>query len=89
VPIAVRKISSQGQVNVPKEVCKLLGVKPGEKIEYALNESGEIVIKKSNPLSTADNEYKEAVIGGGMSWASAAQSLSIESKPSRGLYDKI
>jgi antitoxin PrlF len=50
-------ISSKGQVTVPAEVRKRLGVKPGDRVEFAL-ENGRTVFK---PLRDEENPFEKWV----------------------------
>ncbi len=50
-------ISSKGQVTVPAEVRKRLGVKAGDRIEFAL-ENGRTVLK---PLRDEENPFEKWV----------------------------
>lgn len=47
------KISSQGQVSVPVEVRRTLGVEPGAIIEWAV-ESGQVVVRKKGRFTWDD-----------------------------------
>ncbi|MDR2163738.1 MAG: AbrB/MazE/SpoVT family DNA-binding domain-containing protein [Clostridiales Family XIII bacterium] len=38
------KLSANGQITVPAEIRRLLGLNPGDKILLSQNESGEIVL---------------------------------------------
>ncbi|MFO1152647.1 MAG: AbrB/MazE/SpoVT family DNA-binding domain-containing protein [Rhodospirillales bacterium] len=39
-------ITSKGQVTLPKAVRERLGVRPGEEVQFRLNDQGEVVIEK-------------------------------------------
>ncbi len=48
------KITSKGQITVPLEVRKELGVKPGDKIRFEKNEDQEITVRpvrKESPFA--------------------------------------
>jgi len=47
------KISSKGQIVIPREVRKKLGVKGGEKL-LVLTRDGDIVLRKTKELSLDD-----------------------------------
>ena len=49
--LALAKVSSNGQITIPSEVRKALGVLPGGKVLFYQNAAGEIVI--ANPSSDA------------------------------------
>ncbi len=46
-------VSSKGQVVVPKEICKHLGIAQGDKITFALDAEGQVTVKaiKSSPFA--------------------------------------
>lgn len=45
------KISANGQITVPAEIRRLLGLKSGDKILFFQNPSGEIVINNASSQS--------------------------------------
>ena len=51
------KISANGQITVPVEIRRLLGLRPGDKLLLFQNESGEIVLgnASANALQKAQN----------------------------------
>ena len=42
------KIYSNGQITVPVEICRLLGLKPGDKILLLQKKNGEIVVSNAS-----------------------------------------
>ena len=60
------KISSQGQVTVPIEIRRLLGLKEGDKILFFQRENGEVVI---------DNASATAIIKAQKAFSGIAQEL--------------
>lgn len=52
---ASSKISSKGQITVPLEVRKRLGVKEGDRVEFVV-ENGRTIIR---PAQTDDNPFLE------------------------------
>ena len=40
-------ITQKGQVTLPKMVRERLGIRPGEEVEFRLNEHGEVVVEKA------------------------------------------
>lgn len=40
------KITTKGQVTIPQELRRLLGVMPGDKISFEARDDGQVVIKK-------------------------------------------
>lgn len=55
------KISANGQITVPVEVRRLLGLKSGDKILFFQNQDGEIVV--SNASSNAIRKAQSAFAG--------------------------
>ena len=47
------KITARGQVTVPERMRKALQLSPGDEVEFRLNDSGELVLRKAAP--TPDN----------------------------------
>jgi len=61
--IAQSKITAQGQISVPAEVRKKLGVGPGSILEW--NESnGQVVVRRSGRYTSTD--IHEALFAGGL-----------------------
>lgn len=57
--IATAKISSQGQVTLPKAVRDKLNIHNGELIIFTINENKEIKIKNANELEISHIESEE------------------------------
>jgi AbrB family looped-hinge helix DNA binding protein len=51
--IATSKVTAQGQISVPAEVRRRLGLVPGSVLEWD-DRSGEIVVRKAGRHSSAD-----------------------------------
>jgi AbrB family looped-hinge helix DNA binding protein len=51
--IEVAKISSQGQVTIPAEIRRSLGLNGGDKIAFITNEAGEFVLANASLLALA------------------------------------
>jgi antitoxin PrlF len=49
----VIKVSSKGQIVIPREIRKKLGIKGGEKL-LVLTKDGDILLRKTRELSTDD-----------------------------------
>ncbi|WP_343209189.1 AbrB/MazE/SpoVT family DNA-binding domain-containing protein [Anaerolentibacter hominis] len=49
------KISANGQITVPVEIRRRLGLKSGDKILFFQNQNGEIVV--SNASATANKDF--------------------------------
>lgn len=59
--IAHSKVTAQGQISVPREIRKRLGIGPGSVLEWE-EEDGSIVLRKAGRYSSAD--VHEALFGG-------------------------
>ena len=46
----VSKISSKGQITIPKKVRKILGANPGDWIEYELRDNNIVVLRRPEPF---------------------------------------
>ena len=55
------KLSANGQITVPAEIRRLLGLKSGDKILFFQNQGGEIVV--SNASATAIRKAQAAFAG--------------------------
>ena len=53
MPIAHSKLTAQGQISVPAEVRKVLGIGPGSVLEWR-EEDGRIVVRRAGRFSSAD-----------------------------------
>lgn len=47
--MAAATITSKGQITIPKSVREHLGVKPGDRVDFVVEESGRVVVE---PFST-------------------------------------
>ena len=45
-------LTSKGQVTIPKRIRDSLGLKAGSKIDFVLNESGDVVVKPASARMT-------------------------------------
>jgi len=59
--LALSKVTVQGQISVPAEVRKKLGVGPGSTLEWA-EENGKIIITRAGHYSWSD--VRTALFGG-------------------------
>ena len=62
------KISANGQITVPVEIRRQLGLKSGDKILFFQNQNGEIVIS---------NASSEAIIKAQRAFAGAAKTMGV------------
>jgi AbrB family looped-hinge helix DNA binding protein len=50
----VSAVTTKGQVTIPKPIRDLLGVVPGSKVEFVMDDQGQIILRKAGdapPLS--------------------------------------
>lgn len=61
-------LTSKGQVTIPKRIRESLGVRPGEAVNFRLNDQGETVIEKADPEAPSDDRFAKwrGVWKGGM-----------------------
>ncbi len=52
------KVSINGQLTLPIEIRKLLGIHPGDKVLFMRNADGEIVVSNASALNV-NSEQKE------------------------------
>lgn len=58
--MAIATITSKGQVTIPKKIRDKLGLKPGDKVDFELNEKGklEVSTKTYSIMDTAGILYR-------------------------------
>ena len=61
VAVNLAKLSANGQITVPAEIRRLLGLKSGDKILFFQNQDGEVVL--SNASATAIRKAQAAFVG--------------------------
>lgn len=47
-------MTSKGQVTIPKHIRKALGLEPGARVEFDLDDKGRVVIQPAQVAPTAD-----------------------------------
>jgi antitoxin PrlF len=62
MPLTRSKLTSQGQISIPAEVRRKLGVGPGSILEWK-EESGKMVVRRAGRYTSAD--IHQAVFGNG------------------------
>jgi AbrB family looped-hinge helix DNA binding protein len=55
------QLSAEGQITVPKEIQKLLALKPGDMIAYEVRE-GTVILKRIEPFDTAFHQALSATL---------------------------
>jgi AbrB family looped-hinge helix DNA binding protein len=53
MPIAKSKVTAQGQISVPAEVRKKLGIGPGSMLEW-YDEHGNVVVRRAGSFSSSE-----------------------------------
>jgi antitoxin PrlF len=53
MPIAQSKVTAQGQISVPAEVRKRLGIGPGSVLEWH-EQDGSVVVRRAGRFSSSD-----------------------------------
>ena len=53
MPIAKSKVTAQGQISVPAEVRKKLGIGPGSMLEW-FDEQGNVVVRRAGSFSSSE-----------------------------------
>lgn len=66
---AIAKITSKGQTTIPQEIRNQLGVKAGDLIAWETTATGEVRVRKVEPL---DVEYLRALEGTLSEWSGEA-----------------
>jgi AbrB family looped-hinge helix DNA binding protein len=60
--------SADGQVTIPAEIRERLGLKPGDAVEFAVNDNGEVTFNKSEAVATeAVFSWARGIAGPGLS----------------------
>lgn len=62
------RVSSNGQITVPAEIRRLLGIRPGDKLLFYQKPNGEIVVT---------NASAEAIFKAQIAFAGAAEALGV------------
>lgn len=58
---ATSKLSSKGQVTIPKEIRDALGISPGDRVVYELDEDG-VRLARATPFDAAFHEALEETL---------------------------
>lgn len=54
-------VTSKGQVTIPKEVRELLGIAPGDKVDFRRGGDGNIVIQKAGATEPPPSRFAKLV----------------------------
>ncbi len=74
------KLSANGQITVPIEIRKLLGLKSGDKILFFQKADGEIVVR---------NASTQAIYKAQMAFAGAAEQMGIDEDDVQALVNEV
>ena len=74
--VELAKVTTKGQITIPREVRKKLGVKAGDKVLF-IEEAGKIVIMNSSmaALKEIQNEFAGAAVKAGIKSADDVNAL--------------
>ncbi len=50
-------LTSKGQVTIPKPIRDALQLLPGSKVEFSVNQSGEVVLQRADQESNKDDRF--------------------------------
>jgi AbrB family looped-hinge helix DNA binding protein len=53
----------KGQVTIPKQIRESLGLMPGVQLTFAVNREGDVVLHRTDPISTPTQDRFEAARG--------------------------
>ncbi len=56
-------LTIKGQVTIPKQIRDSLGLKPGAKLDFAVNENGEVVLHKTETTARRKTNRFEVARG--------------------------
>lgn len=56
-------VTSKGQATIPKHIRDALGIQPGCKITFVVNHEGDVVLRKSGPVTERQPDRFDSVIG--------------------------
>jgi AbrB family looped-hinge helix DNA binding protein len=68
-------ITVKGQVTIPKKVRDALGLKPGDPVDFVVDDRGEVVVKRAGvlPDSTSEPDAFDRLVGSSdFKWGSTA-----------------
>ena len=62
------KVSSMRQITIPMDICKLLKIKPGQKVLFTEKANGEVVMKNASieALDEAQRNFRGAAEESGL-----------------------
>jgi AbrB family looped-hinge helix DNA binding protein len=60
-------MTSKGQVTIPKRLRDALGLKPGSRVEFEMDPSGRVVVKRAGKLKKTGIEQFRGSLKGGLS----------------------
>jgi antitoxin PrlF len=55
------RMTSKGQVTIPKRVRDYLGLKPGSEVEFTISNNGQFIIRARKPKKPEKDRLEEAL----------------------------
>lgn len=68
-------LTVKGQVTIPKRVRDALGLKPGDEVEFDLQDSGDVVVRRAGPdpeVEARPDRFDRAAGSADYKWPSTA-----------------
>ena len=63
-------LTSKGQVTIPKHIRNSMNMQPGCKVVFAVNNEGEVVLRKSSPIEERRPDRFDRALGASeIKWA--------------------
>jgi len=56
-------LTAKGQVTIPKQIRDALNLKPGSQLDFALNDAGQVILRKVGEKSGRKTDRFESVRG--------------------------
>jgi len=57
------KITAKGQLTIPKKIRDALGLTPGAKVDFAVNQEGDVVLQRAKVTTKRKKDRFESVRG--------------------------
>ncbi|MET3107986.1 antitoxin PrlF [Oxalobacteraceae bacterium GrIS 2.11] len=57
------KITAKGQLTIPKKIRDALGLTPGAKVDFAVNQDGDVVLQRAKVTTKRKKDRFESVRG--------------------------
>lgn len=56
-------LTVKGQVTIPKHVRDAVGLKPGHRVEFAVTDDGQVILRKAGPAKPAQADRFDRATG--------------------------